>query len=122
MPHDRPSRLIEKSCRPPAMKRPGLVRPEPGQHEVGALVVEREQLLLVGGEPEEPVPLLDPLGLDVVLGALAVDELVLGLEGLAADAVEPCVDVLVDVVAAVVRDPRAGTPGRTACARRRSCG
>ena len=87
-------------------ERPGLVRPEPGQHPVGALVVEGEQLLLVRGEPEEPVPLLDPLGLDVVLGALAVDELVLGLEGLAANAVEPRVDALVDVLAAVVPDPR----------------
>ena len=74
-----------------------------GQHEVRALVVEREQLLLVGREPEEPVALLDPLGHDVVLGALAVDELLLRLERLAADAVEPRVDVLVDVVAAVVR-------------------
>ena len=86
------------------------------------LVVEREQLLLVRGEPEEPVALLDPLGLDVVLGALAVDELVLGLERLAADAVQPRVDVLVDVVAPLSLDPLAGTPGRTACGRRRSCG
>ena len=39
-----------------------------------------------------------------MLGALAVDELRLRLEGLAADAVQPCVDVLVDVVAAVVPD------------------
>ena len=77
----------------------------PGQHEVRPLVVERQQLFLVRGEPEEPVPLLDPLRLDVVLGALPVDELVLRLEGLAADAVQACVDVLVDVVAAVVADP-----------------
>ena len=83
---------------------PGLVRAERGQHEVRTRVVELEQGLLVGGEPEEPVPLLDPLGLDVVLGALAVDELLRRLERLAADAVEPRVDVLVDVVAPVVAD------------------
>ena len=82
---------------------PRLVVPEAGQHEVGPLVVEREQPVLVGREPEEPVLLLDPLRLDAVVGALAVDELVLGLERLAADAVQPGVDVLVDV--AVVVDP-----------------
>ena len=85
---------------------PRLVRPEGGQREVGALVVEGEQLLLVGRQTEEPVPLLDPLRLDVVLGALAVDELLFRLEGLAAHAVEPRVDALVDVVAPVVVDPR----------------
>ena len=62
-------------------------------------------MLLVRGEPEEPVSLLDPLGLDVVLRALPVDQLVLRLERLAADAVETRVDVLVDVVASVVADP-----------------
>ena len=77
----------------------------PGQDEVRSLVVERQQLFLVRGEPEEPVLLLDPLGLDVVLGALPVDELVLRLEGLAPHAVQARVDVLVDVVAAVVADP-----------------
>ena len=86
-------------------ERPGLVGPEAGKHEVRPLVVERQQPLLVGGQPEEPVALLDPLGLDVVLGALAVDELVLRLERLAADAVQAGVDVLVDVLAAVVADP-----------------
>ena len=78
---------------------PRLVGAELRQDEVGPLVVEREQPVLVGGEPEEPVLLLDPLGLDAVLGALAVDELGLGLERLAPDAVEARVDVLVDVVA-----------------------
>ena len=85
------------------MKLRRLVRPEAGKHEVGTLVVEREQLVLVGREPEEPVLLLDPLRLDPVVRALAVDELVLVLEGLAPDAVETGVDVLVDV--AVVVDP-----------------
>ena len=86
-------------------ERPRLVRAERRQDEVGPLVVEREQLLLIGREPKEPVALLDPLGLDVVLGALPVDELRLRLERLAAHAVEPRVDVLVDVVATVVPDP-----------------
>ena len=78
-----------------------LVCPEPGQHEVGPLVVQREQLVLVGREPEEPVLLLDPLRLDAVVRALTVDELVLVLERLAPDAVEPGVDVLVDVAVVV---------------------
>ena len=52
---------------------------------------------LEGRQPEEPVALLDPLRLRVVLGALAVDEIGLGLERLAADAVQPGVHVLVDV-------------------------
>ena len=67
----------------------------------GTLGVELEQLVLVGGEPEEVVLLLDPLGDGVVQRALAVDELVLGLERLAADAVEARVDVLVDVAVVV---------------------
>ena len=97
-----------------------LVRPKRRQDEVGPLLVELEQPILVGGEPEEPVLLLDPLGLDAVVGALAVDELVLALEGLAADAVEArrrrpgrrrrC------------RRSAAGTPGRTPCGRHRSSG
>ena len=65
-------------------------------HEVLTLV-QLEELSLERREPEEPVPLLDPLRLAVVLGALAVDEVCLGLERLATDAVEPGVDVLVDV-------------------------
>ena len=90
------------------------------QHEVGPFVVEREQPILVGREAEEVVLLLDPLGLDVVLGALSVDELRLGLERLTTDAVEARVDVLVDV--AVVVDAAGGSPGRTPCDPRRSCG
>ena len=89
----------------PRDERPGLVGPKPGEDEVRPLVVEGQQALLVRGEPEEPVSLFDPLGLDLVLRALPVDELLLRLEGLAADAVEPRVDVLVDVVASVVADP-----------------
>ena len=74
-----------------------------GRTKSGRSVVERQQPVLVGGETEEPVLLLEPLGLDAVIRALPVDELVLGLERLAADAVEAGVDVLVDV--AVVIDP-----------------
>ena len=83
---------------------PCLVGAEIRPHEVRSFVVEREEPVLVGGQPEEPVALLDPLRLGVVLGALAVDELVLGLERLASDAVEPGIDVLVDVVAPVAPD------------------
>ena len=80
---------------------PGLVGAEAGQDEVRALVVQLQQAVLVGGEAEEPVLLLQPLGLDAVIGALAVDELVLALERLAADAIEAGVDVLVDVAVVV---------------------
>ena len=80
-----------------------LVVPNLRQHEVGPLVVEREEPILVGREAKEVVLLLDPLGRNIVHGALAVDELRLGLELLAADAVEPRVDALVDV--AVVVEP-----------------
>ena len=82
---------------------PHLVEPKRRQDEVGTVVVELEQLVLVGREPEEVVLLLDPLRNRVVHRALAVDELVLGLELLTAHAVQPCVDVLVDVP--VVVDP-----------------
>ena len=64
-----------------------LVVPKPRPDEVGPRVVERRAAVLVRGEAEEPVLLLDPLGLDAVDRALAVDELGLGLERLAADAV-----------------------------------
>ena len=80
-----------------------LVVPVARQHEVGALVIELEQLVLVGREPEEVVLLLDALRRGPVLGAEPVDELGLVLELLAAHAVQAGVDVLVDV--AVVVDP-----------------
>ena len=91
----------------------------PGQDEVGALV-QLEQLLLERRQPEEPVALLDPLRHRVVLGALAVDEIGFGLERLAADAVQPCVHVLVDVpvVVQLLQEPL----HEHACAPRRSCG
>ena len=103
MPHGWPARLIAEVLQAARDEAPRLVVAEARQHEVGPLVVEREQPVLVGGEAEEVVLLLDPLGRDSWIGAVAVDELGLGLERLAADAVEPGVDVLVDV--AVVVDP-----------------
>jgi hypothetical protein len=78
-----------------------LVVAETRQDEIGALVVEREQPLLVGREAEEPVRLLDPLGRDAVVGAQAVDELGLRLELLALHAIEARVDVLVDVAVVI---------------------
>ena len=87
----------------PRDEAPRLVVAERRQHEVRPLVVEREQPLLIRGQPEEVVLLLDVLDAVSVLGALAVDELVLRLELLAADAVQAGVYVLVDV--AVVVDP-----------------
>src|SRR5207247_180843 len=80
---------------------PSLVVPEPWQDKIRPLVVEREQALLVRRQPEEVVLLLDVLGRGAVLGAEAVDEIGLVLELLAADAVEPRVDVLVDVAVVV---------------------
>ncbi len=85
------------------MKLRASFRPEVGLHEVRPLVVELQQRLLILGEPEEVVLLLDPLRDRVVLGALPVHELFLALERLAAHAVEPRIRVLVDV--AVVVDP-----------------
>ena len=85
------------------MKLRASFAPKARQDEVGTRVVELEQPVLIGGEPEEPVLLLQPLGHGAVVGALAVDELGLRLERLAADAVEAGIDVLVDV--AVVVDP-----------------
>ena len=71
-------------------ERARLVVAEVGQDEIGPLVVEREQPILVGGEPEEVVLLLDPLRRREVVRAEPVRrQLVLGLERLAADAVQP---------------------------------
>ena len=100
------------------MKLRASLERKPRQDEVRPLVVQRSEPILVGGEAEEVVLLLHPLGLDAVIGALAVDELVLALERLAADAVEAGVDVLVDV--AVVVDPLEELPDEAPCARRPS--
>src|SRR5207302_4912354 len=78
-----------------------LVEAELRQDEVGPRVVEREQSLLIGREPEEVVLLLDPLRDCAVNRTLAIDELPGGLELLAADAVVAGVDTLVDVAVVV---------------------
>ena len=80
-----------------------LVEAELRQDEVGPRVVEREQAILVGGEAEEVVLLLDPFRNGAVDRTLAVDELPGGLELLAANAVVAGIGTLVDV--AVVIDP-----------------
>jgi hypothetical protein len=75
-----------------------------GSHELGLLVVQPEQLLLEGRQAEKPVALLDPFGPGPMLRAQPVGrELLLGLELLAADAVQARVRVLVDM--AVVVNP-----------------
>jgi hypothetical protein len=71
------------------------------EYEVGPLLVELEQAVLIRREAEEVVRLLDPLGRDPVLGAQTVDQVGLALELLAADAVQAAVDVLVDVAVVV---------------------
>ena len=101
-------RAADREIAQPALdEAAGLVVTEARQHE---LRVARRRCassgVLVGGEAEEPVALLEPLGLGAVVGALAVDELLLGLERLAADAVQAAVDVLVDVVLSVLLDSR----------------
>jgi hypothetical protein len=72
-----------------------------GSTNSGVLVVEGEQPVLIGGKTEEVVLLLDPLRRDPVLRTLAVDELRLGVEGLAAAAVEPRVDAFVNLARVV---------------------
>ena len=62
------------------------------------LGVQPLEPLLVGGEPEEVVVLLQPLRLEGrMVRAAAVDELLIGLELVAAGAVPAGVDALVDV-------------------------
>src|SRR6516164_9623273 len=53
-------------------ERPRLVEAEVRTDEVGSLVVEGEKLVLIGGEPEEVVLLLDPLRCNEVIRAKPV--------------------------------------------------
>ena len=100
LPRPRDAEIAE----PARDERPRLVEAEVRADEVRPLVVEGEELVLVGGEPEEVVLLLDPLGRHEVIRAEPVGrQLLLGLERLAADAVQAGIDVLVHV--AVVVDP-----------------
>ncbi len=101
IPRDRdPPRLpgsADREVLQPALdEAPRLVRPETGLYELGALE-ELEQLRPERREPEEPVALLDPFRLSVVLRAFPVDQISFRLECLTADAVQACVDVLIDV-------------------------
>jgi hypothetical protein len=80
---------------------PRLVVAKAGSDDARALVVEAEQRLLIGGETEEVVLLLHVFRRDPVLRAEAVDELVLGVEGLAARAVEAGVQTLENVAAVI---------------------
>ena len=82
----------------PAFNQPqDLVAANVGLDEARVLGEVLQQRLLVLREPEEPVLLLDPLRLGVVDRAIAVDQVLLLLEGLAADAVEALVGPFVDV-------------------------
>ena len=99
---------------------PCLVVAKARQHEVRALVVELEQAVLVGGEAEEVVLLLDVLRRDPVLGHRPSTSSASLLNSSQPDAVE-----------ARRRRPRrcrrcrrcaAGSPARSACGPRRWCG
>ena len=77
-----------------------LVHAAARQDEVGLRVVVVEQRLLEGGQTEEEVLLLRPLGHGAVLRAeLPVDELLLAVELLAGRAVEAGVGALEEVAA-----------------------
>src|SRR5438477_8024761 len=67
---------------------PSLVGAELRQDEIRPLLVQGEQAVLVGREPEEVVLLLDVLGPGSVIGAEAVDQVGLVLELLTAQAVK----------------------------------
>ena len=61
MPQSKVVREIDRSCRPPRTKLATSLQPLLRQHEIRMRVVEREQLVLIGREPEEIALLLDPL-------------------------------------------------------------
>jgi len=72
-----------------------------GPDEVGVVVDVPDEPLLVLAHPEEVVALLAKLGDRLVVGALAVDELRLGVEAFAAHAVVAAVLAEVDVASVV---------------------
>ena len=74
-----------------------LVAPDLRLDEAWMLAVVIEQRLLVLRQPEEPVLLANPVGLGAVDRAQPLDQVLFGLERLAADAVEAFVGALVDV-------------------------
>ena len=75
-----------------------LVAPAVGQHEIGVLVVEREQPVLPRREPEEVARLLDPFDRRAA-GRLAVDQLGLGVERFVAHRIPAGIGAEVDLVA-----------------------
>ena len=87
-----------------ADRRQDLVPPGLGLDRFGVRLVVLEEALGVGGEAEEVVLLDHPLDRALVDRAEAVDELLLGVVGLARHAVEPLVGPQVDVVPTVVVD------------------
>ena len=96
---------------------PRLVVAKARENEVGSRVVDLEQLVLVGGEAEEVVLLLDPVGRTVVDRTLAVHEFILVLERLAVDAVPAGIDVLIDVAVVVDALEEGSDEGRALIAR-----
>ena len=81
---------------------PRLVAAGRRQHPVGVRVVVRQQALAVGGEPEEPVLLLQPLHRRAVDRAQpSLEQLVLAVEALARRAVPAAVAAAVDVAGLV---------------------
>ena len=60
-------REIDRSCRPAAHEARDFVQPLLRQHEIRPRI-EIEQLLLIGGEPEEIARLLDPFDRRTGLG------------------------------------------------------
>ena len=74
-----------------------LVAPHLGLQEVRMLGKVRQQPIAIGREPEEVVALLDPVRLRAVDRAQPVDQVLLLLEGLAADAVPALVVGLIQV-------------------------
>ena len=104
MPQSNVVRLIEKSWRPPRIVDRTSFRRVSGSTAYRVLLVVLEQPVRVGGEAEEVVLLDHALDGPLVDRAEAVDEVVLGVVGLARHAVQALVRPQVDVVPAVVVD------------------
>src|SRR6266508_4331770 len=103
-----------KSSSPPATKPSASLRRAAGSMRSFAAADQLVQPLLVAGEPEEPVLLGDQLRLDVVVWAAAAAKLHLGVELLAADAVQPLVVLAVEVAGGGARPPQPLDPGAVA--------
>ena len=98
MPHCAAGAADREVAQPLAQPAEDLVAEVLGLAERRVVAVELLEPLLVRGQREEPVLLLEPLQLERrVVGAAAVDELCIGLELVVARAVPARVDALVDV-------------------------